>query len=96
VVEISSSVHITLSVDNNCRNESISASLPNCAQEGVPNHNQTHILECIYGVQILFFPHCNLKIYMTITDKNYCLILINIIQITLHSFTNSSITKADF
>ena len=76
VFEISGSVHFTLSVDNNCRNRSISASLPNSALEGLLYHNQTHILECTYGVQVLFFPHCNLKIYMAITDKNYCLIFI--------------------
>lgn len=60
VFEISGSIHFTLSVNNKCRKNSISASLPNCAQEGVPNYNQTPILECTYGVQVLFFPHCNL------------------------------------
>jgi hypothetical protein len=60
VFEITGSVHFTFCVNNNCRNDSISVSLPNCAQEGVPNHNQSTILECTYGLQVFFFLHCNL------------------------------------
>jgi hypothetical protein len=54
VFEILDSVHFIFPV-NNCRNDSISASLSNCAQEGVPSDSQTPILECTYGVQ-LFLP----------------------------------------